>query len=224
MENQNMQKLALPEEKRPLLFAHRGVSSLAPENTLAAFKKAKELGIPGVELDVHLTKDGQLVVIHDESIVRTGRIYTTGMSEPQPAPNITVEKSTWEELQQYDFGVWFSQEFAGEKLPLLSEVLDLLGSDTYVDIEIKIDTLRCRAVAKKTAEVLADALKKNPANQNRFVVSSFNPLAIRQFSKFSTIPTALIYDSNPKSLWWIRGGRGKYFCSCDVFKQCHTDY
>ena len=68
-------KNILPNAQRPLLFAHRGVSSLAPENTMAAFKKVKELGIPGVELDVHLTKSGELVVIHDESVKRTGRLY-----------------------------------------------------------------------------------------------------------------------------------------------------
>ena len=70
-----MYKKILPNAKRPLLFGHRGVSSLAPENTITSFKKAVELGIPGVELDVHLTKTGELAVIHDSSIKRTGRIY-----------------------------------------------------------------------------------------------------------------------------------------------------
>lgn len=217
-------KLVLPEATRPLLLAHRGVSSLAPENTLAAFRKAKELGIPGVELDVHLTKTGELVVIHDESIKRTGRIYDASMDEPTEAPDITVENSTWEELQQYDFGVWCAKEFAGEKLPLLSEVLDVLGSDMYVDIEIKVDTVRCKAVAKKTAEVLAEALLKNPENPHRFVASSFNPLAILQFKKFSNIPTALIYESSPKAPFFIRGGKGKLICSTDVLKPCWKDY
>lgn len=217
-------KIVLPHASRPLLFAHRGVSSLAPENTLAAFKKAKELGVPGVELDVHLTKTGELVVIHDESIKRTGRIFIPSTEKVLEAPDITVEDSTWEELQEYDFGVWFSKEFMGERLPLLSQVLELLGSDMYVDIEIKIETMHCKAVAKKTAEVLAEALQKQGKTPDRFLVSSFNPFAIRQFVKFSNIPTALIYDSNPKTNFFIRGGKGRLICKTDVLKPFWKGY
>ncbi len=216
-------KKIFPHASRPLLFAHRGVSSLAPENTLPAFQKVKDLKIPGVELDVHLTRDGQLVVIHDESIQRTGRFYTENMTEPQSAPDITIEESTYQELQKFDYGVWFKKEFTGVKLPLLSEVLDLLGSNIYVDIELKIDSLKCAAVAKKTAEILKEALEKHPKNPDRFLVSSFNPLAIIQFKRFSTIPTALIYDTNPKSNFWVRGGKGRYFCKPDVLKPCWKD-
>ncbi len=225
MDTQNFESInAFPHATRPLLFAHRGVSSLAPENTLSAFKKAKEIGVPGVELDVHLTKDGKLVVIHDESILRTGRLFTKDMTAPQSAPDITIEESNYEDLLKYDFGVWFSKEFSGEKLPLLSEVLDILGPDMYVDVEIKIDTFKCKEVAKKTAEVLEAAIQKNPKNSNRFLASSFNPFAIRNFSKYSSIPTALIYDTNPKSNFWVRGGKGRFFCKPTVLKPCWKDF
>ncbi len=225
MKIENLQSTnTFPHAKQPFLFAHRGVSSIAPENTLAAFKKVKKLGIPGVELDVHLTKDEQLVVIHDESILRTGRLFTKDMTAPQSAPDITIEESNYQDLLKYDFGVWFSKEYAGEKLPLLSEVLDVLGSNIYVDIEIKIDTLRCKAVAKKTAEVLKEAQAKHPKNPDRFLASSFNPLAVKQFKKYSDIPTALIYDTNPKSNFWVRGGKGRFFCKPDVLKPNWKDY
>ena len=206
--------------KRPLLFAHRGVSSLAPENTLSAFKKVVELGIPGVELDVHLTKDGKLVVIHDESIKRTGRIFNSEKNELQIAPDITVEESTYEYLLQFDFGIWFNSDFAGEKLPLLSEVLDVLGPAVYVDIEIKIDTLFCRNVARKTASVLHEYLEKYPQNPHRFMVSSFNPFAINCFSKYSNIPTALIYENKKTSPFIIRNGRGMFFSNPVALKPC----
>lgn len=66
-----MSRMALfPEIARPLLFAHRGLSSIAPENTMAAFKLARDMGMPGIEFDVHLTKDGKLAVIHDHSTAR----------------------------------------------------------------------------------------------------------------------------------------------------------
>ncbi len=226
--NMNKDKLQtttiFPMAKRPLLFAHRGVSSLAPENTLAAFKKAKELGIPGVELDVHLTKDGELVVIHDESIKRTGRLFTKDMTEPQAAPDIEIENTNYADLLQYDFGVWFGMDFAGEKLPLLSEVLDILGSEMYADIEIKIDTLKVHAVAKKTAEVIHEALKKHPENPNRFLASSFNGLAIREFAKYSSIPTSLIYDNSPSSHFWVRGAKGLLVSKPHVLKPCWKDF
>ncbi len=210
--------------KKPYLFAHRGVSSLAPENTLAAFKKAKELGIPGVELDVHLTKDGQLVVIHDESIQRTGRLVIPETGEIENAPDIEIENTNYADLLKYDFGVWFGKEFAGEKLPLLSEVLDVLATEMYADIEIKIETLNVKAVAKKTAAIIAEALQKHPENPNRFLASSFNPLAIRAFAKYSDIPTALIYDNNPKSNFWVRRAKGRIVCKPTVLKPCWKDF
>ena len=212
-----MYKKNLPNAKRPLLFGHRGVSSLAPENTIASFKKAVELGIPGVELDVHLTKTGELAVIHDSSIKRTGRIYENG--KIIEAPDLKVEDLSWEELQKYDFGIWFSKEYEGEKLPLLYDVLKLLGSDIYVDIEIKIDNLKYKGVVEKTYQVLKDILKVLPENPHRFLVSSFNPFAIRYFSKIcSDIPTALIYDNHPDNLFFLKKGRGLLFCRPDILK------
>ncbi len=219
MDNKNLQTNNIYTfAKEPLLFAHRGVSSIAPENTLAAFKKARELGIPGVELDVHLTKDGQLVVIHDESIKRTARLLSVETGEIHDAPDIEVEETNYDDLLKYDFGIWFSKEYAGEKIPLLSEVLEILGTDMYADIEIKIDTRKVKAVAKKTAEVIQEALKKNPENPNRFLASSFNPLAVKEFKKHSSIPTALIYDKNPKSNFWVKGGKFRWLCKPTVLK------
>lgn len=215
-----MHKEILPNAKRPLLFGHRGVPSLAPENTIASFKKAVELGIPGVELDAHLTKTGELVVIHDESIKRTGRIYKNG--KIREAPDLKVEALSWEELQKYDFGLWFSKEYEGERLPLLYDVLKLLGSAIYVDIEIKIDTLKYKGVVEKTYQVLQDILKLLPENPHRFLVSSFNPFAIQYFAKICPdIPTALIYDNHPKTPFFLRKGKGLLFCKPDILKPSH---
>ena len=112
--------------KQPVIYAHRGASTQSPENTMAAFRKAIELGSGGLELDVHMTKDGEIVVIHDEVIDRTSN--GTGK----------VKDLTFSELLRYDFGYWFSQEFSEEKIPTLEQVMTLLSDwDGVLNIEIK---------------------------------------------------------------------------------------
>jgi len=112
--------------KQPVIYAHRGASAQSPENTMAAFRKAIELGSGGIELDVHMTKDGEIVVIHDEVIDRTSN--GTGK----------VKDLTFSELLRYDFGYWFSQEFSEEKIPTLEQVMTLLSDwDGVLNIEIK---------------------------------------------------------------------------------------
>jgi glycerophosphoryl diester phosphodiesterase len=120
------------------IIAHRGASAYAPENTLAAFKKAIEIGATMLELDVHQTKDSQLVVIHDASANRT----TNGKGK--------IKDLTLIEIKKLDAGSWFAKKFAGEKIPTLNEVFDntsdsliLLielkyGSDEYPDIEERL--------------------------------------------------------------------------------------
>lgn len=116
-------------EKEGLLMkivAHRGASGYCPENTLAAFKKAVEVNVDSIELDVRLSKDGVPVICHDAKINRTSN--GTGY----------IHELTLEELKQYDFGSWYGDEFAGERIPTLEEVLVFLQeSDVTVNIEIK---------------------------------------------------------------------------------------
>lgn len=100
------------------IYAHRGASIEFPENTLAAFRRALELNVEGIELDVHLSADGHAVVIHDETVDRT----TDGSG--------AVAEMTLEQLKALDAG-------GGEPVPTLGEVLDLVGDALHVDIEIK---------------------------------------------------------------------------------------
>lgn len=109
------------------VIAHRGASAYAPENTLASFAKAIELKADWFELDVHLTKDGQLVVMHDGSLERIAGIKKN------------VSAMTLAELRQADAGAWFAGEFAGERFPTLDEALALAKNRTGVYIEIKSD-------------------------------------------------------------------------------------
>src|SRR5215510_6817363 len=104
---------------KPRLFAHRGASGEAPENTVEAFRRAVDAGVSYAELDVHATRDGQVVVIHDQTLERT----TNGQGK--------VQEHTLAELQQLDAGYWFSADdgrqfpfrAAGVRVPTLAEVL-----------------------------------------------------------------------------------------------------
>jgi glycerophosphoryl diester phosphodiesterase len=110
---------------RPLVVGHRGASGYAPENTLASFELALEQGADAVELDVHLSRDGEAIVIHDEQLERT----TTGHG--------LVGEHTLAELRSLDAGVWFDPRFAGQRLPTLGEMLAWARGRTRLVIEIK---------------------------------------------------------------------------------------
>jgi glycerophosphoryl diester phosphodiesterase len=110
------------------VIAHRGASAYAPENTLASFAKAIEQKADWFELDVHLTKDGQVAVIHDGSLERVAGIKKR------------VPEMTLAEIKQADAGSWFGKGFAGERIPTLDEALALAKNRTGVYIEIKSDS------------------------------------------------------------------------------------
>lgn len=121
-------------------IAHRGASGIAPENTLAAFKKALEIGVDAVELDLHGTADSEVVVIHDASLDRT-----TNMSG-------LIKQTTLEAIKQADAGAWFNPEFEGEQVPTLAEALACITDSTIALLEIKDETI-AEAVVEKIHEM-----------------------------------------------------------------------
>jgi glycerophosphoryl diester phosphodiesterase len=152
-----------PDVSRPLIFAHRGASRVAPENTLPAFEAAIRSGADGIELDVQYSSDGHLVVIHDlrlEALTNgTGRVT----AQPLRA------------LRALDAGSHFGPQFAGTRIPLLSEVLDLLRDKLLVNVELKVPD---SANAGLGADVVAAVRAHGMVDQ--VVVSSFNPFALRR--------------------------------------------
>lgn len=109
----------------PVITYHRGYSSIAPENTMAAFQAALDHGSPRIELDVQMTRDGIAVVTHDTSLRRcTGRIAN-------------IYDLTYKQVEQLDAGRWFSRKFAGSRIPTLEQVLALCQGKTELNIEIK---------------------------------------------------------------------------------------
>lgn len=143
--------------EHPLLIAHRGGRDWAPENTLAAFKKSLEAGVDAVEFDVHRCASGELVVIHDHELGRT----TNGAGY--------VRDSRLDDLKRLSAGLWFGQEFAGEQVPLLSEVLDLFQEKILVNIEVKNTPFSYAGIEKNLLSELEPYRKKL-----KLLVSSFD--------------------------------------------------
>lgn len=148
---------------RPLNFAHRGASHEAPENTLAAFLLAAELGADGIEFDVRLSRDGEVVVIHDASLERT----TNGQG--------LVRDRTLAELKQLDAGSWFDPAFAGESIPTLQEVIERVGHRLLLNIEVKTE-------GRSGDDLVAEVVRLVEDHQllDRVILSSFHPLALRR--------------------------------------------
>lgn len=197
----------LPGQVRPLLFAHRGLSSEAPENTMSAFRLAKDYGIPGVELDIHLTADNKIVVAHDNTTARTS-----------PGNTLTLAQSDWEQIKTLDVGAWKDPRYAGERIPLLSELLEEHGTDFYFDIEIKS---RDKTDGRLEAS-LASLLDDFNMTADRVVVSSFNPLMLAKFKAICPgIPTAIIYCADDDVPWYLRRGEGRWIAGADFLKPEH---
>jgi glycerophosphoryl diester phosphodiesterase len=186
----------------PLLFAHRGYSSRAPENTIAAFKAARETGIPGIELDVHRCATGELVVIHDHDLMRLSG--TEGI----------VERESRQSLRKLDVGSSFSEYFKGERIPLLDEVFAELGDSVYYDVEIK----NRGAEAGPLERDLVDLIHSHGLASHT-LVSSFNPTPIRMVKAIDpSLPTAIIYSSDRGVPLPLRHGEGRFISHCDVLK------
>ena len=122
-----------------LNIAHRGASEYAPENTFAAFDLALELGVDHVELDVHFSRDGHIVVVHDDTLDRT----TDGAGP--------VAEKTLAELRELDAGSWFGTDFAGERVRTLADVFERYKGRLHFHLEIKA---RAEGLASRTADMV----------------------------------------------------------------------
>jgi glycerophosphoryl diester phosphodiesterase len=171
---------------RPLNFAHRGASRQAPANTLAPFLLAAELGAEGIELDAQLSKDGEVVVIHDFTLEAT----TNGKGP--------VRSMTLAELRELDAGSRFDPTFAGQRIPTLQEVADTVGRRLLLNVELKMTGMRDEGLAEEALRIIED-------NHliARTVVSSFNPFALRGVRQLNPhIFAGLLYA--PDQPIWLR--------------------
>ena len=165
--------------KRAVVWAHRGASGYAPENTLEAFEKAVEMNADGVETDVYFSADGKIVICHDESIDRV----SNGQGK--------VTEYTLEELKKFDFGVkFYSGERKGIRLPSLDELYDLYkNNDMVVNVEVKSPHPDMPAALINKA--------KEFGISDRVVYSSFNHLQLRRILEIdSGARVAPLYSGN----------------------------
>ena len=165
----------------PQIFAHRGASAVAPENTLPAFEKGLELGADGFELDVQATADGKLVVLHDYNLERS----TNGVG--------LLRNHTLAQLAGIDAGIRFSESFANTPIPTLDQVFDLVGDTCIVNGEIK----NMDWDGGREAEPLARMINRRNLYQ-QVIVSSFNPLSLRKMRQLDpSIRLGYLYFKRP---------------------------
>jgi glycerophosphoryl diester phosphodiesterase len=149
--------------RTPAVIGHRGASAAAPENTLAAFQRAVELGADAVELDVKLSRDGALVIMHDETVDRT----TDGKGK--------VCDLTLADFKRLDAGSWKGPQFAGERVPTLAEVFEAVGQRLWINVELT----NYYAGRDNLVPAVVGLIQKM-SMQRRVLLSSFDPFNLRR--------------------------------------------
>lgn len=180
-----------------LLLAHRGASADAPENTLEAFSEAVRQGADGVELDAMVCGSGEVVVCHDEQLQRLAGLPWE------------VRRTPWWKLQRADVGSRLG--FAPARIPLLTEVLELLPARMLVNIELKCERLEDDGLSVKVARLVEER-----GLQERVVVSSFNALCLlRLASAAPSLRRGFLID--PDRPWWPQAwGLAPLLCTHSV--------
>lgn len=160
------------------VWAHRGASAYAPENTLSAFKKAIEMGADGIELDVQMTKDGELVVIHDETINRTSN------------GNGYVKDYTLAALKQYIFDNGFDG-YNKERIPTLREVYKLMKDTTLtINVELKNGIILYKGIEEAVLK-----LAEEMGMTERIIYSSFNHYSMRRMKELApTVQAGILFS------------------------------
>jgi glycerophosphoryl diester phosphodiesterase len=177
--------MVLESLSQPVIFAHRGASAHAPENTIAAFELAIAQQADAVELDVKLSADGHVIVIHDSTVDRT----TNGHGK--------VERMTLAEIKALDAGSFRGSQFAGERIPTLEEVFEAVGKRTFINIELKNHKSRGEDLVQ-----LVCMLVKQHQMQKRVMFSSFFPDALyKAHSYLPSVPRGLLALNGFLGVW-----------------------
>lgn len=156
-----------------LKIGHRGAKGYEPENTLVSFQKALDMQVDGIELDVHLSADGELMVIHDETVDRT----TNGKG--------FVNKLSLRELKAFRIDDKY-------EIPTLNEVFDLVNQNCFINIELK-----SYEATEKVVSLIEKYVAQKKWNYDHFLVSSFDWNALQQVASLNDkIPIGVITDSN----------------------------
>ena len=181
------------EPTRMIIIAHRGASRAAPENTLSAMKKAIEFGADYAECDVFQIKDGEIVLFHDEEMERT-----TGK------PGMIWEY-TLAELRELEVGSWFKEEFRGESIPTLREVIQSVKGKIKLNIEVKVSG-EDPEIAQKVVDII-----RSESITNECMVTSFEKPVIEKVKEIAPeLITGFIFDEeHPPDIF---DGNWEYVC------------
>jgi glycerophosphoryl diester phosphodiesterase len=202
-----------------VVIAHRGASAYAPENTLAAFRLAADQKADYVEIDITFTRDGHLVVLHDDTLERTTNVEEVFPDRGKPAKAGSDERRwpiadfTLEEVRRLDAGSWFDERFAGERIPTFEEAVDAITARTGLLIELKSpDKHRAagRAMEPLVAEVLrARGLDRKSGAEDRptIIVQSFDEGGVRELAKLlPDVPRVLLFSPPAAPRWTSASG------------------
>ncbi|MBU2649087.1 glycerophosphodiester phosphodiesterase [bacterium] len=201
----------------PVLIAHRGDKTRYPENTLAAFEAAVNAGAEMIELDISLSRDRSMVVIHDDTLERT----TNGKGP--------VNERTLSELKKLDAGSWFDKQFAAERIPTLREVLEMVDRRALVNIEIKKSAFEASAPDDAIEKQLVVLLQEMELTDS-VLISSFETRFLERIAALDSalalaaISTETADDSTVKSLQelGIYSWHGWYgILTTEIVKQLH---
>ena len=171
---------------KPLIIGHRGASAVAPENTLAAFRKALEVGADGIEFDVQLSRDSVPVIIHDESLRRTGQRaeYVSALSA--------------DELERVNVGKWFdsrsaADDYSNETVPTLLQLLDLVSQGTsLLYLELKCRSNQMTDIVSITCDLLGGY-----SMRDRVIVECFDLELIREVKRVAPhLKTAALFQTS----------------------------
>jgi len=204
---------AAPAGHTPLTVAHRGASSYAPENTLAAIDAADRLGIEWVENDVQRTKDGELVILHDNSLART-----TNVEQVFPGRSPwNVSDFTLDEIEKLDAGSWFGPKFRGERVPTLEDYMDEVEhNDQSLLMELKSPELYPGIELQTLTELRRAGWLDKGHVKRRLVIQSFNADAIKTVHSLrSDIKTGFLGNPSVADL-------PKFAKYCDQINPVHT--
>ena len=198
---------------RPRVFGHRGAMGYAPENTFASFERAVALGVDAIEIDVHLTADGEVVVIHDPALDRT----TDGEG--------MVGEKTLAELKTLDAGAHFGPEFAGQHIPTLGEMLAWARGKCVVDVEIKGGPWPYPGIEKR----VVDLIRRHGMVDQTIVISFEHPTVAQVKALAPEIAAGTLWNCRPMDPVAVAQAAGANaimpmwpFCDAETVERAHA--
>ncbi len=202
----------LESRRKVLVFGHRGMSQYYPENTMISFSQcATNPDIDAVELDVHVCRSGEVVVAHDFSLKRTAGL------------DVEIEDLTFDEIRGIDVGSFKGEIFSDARIPLLAELFSSFGDRFIYDVELKV---KAGKVNTELSRKVVDLIRQYGL-EDRVLVSSFNPVALRAFRSVCRrhgngleLPMADIFDHSANVPKPLRNGAGHIISRSTYLKPC----